>query len=501
MDKLKLSRVLSWIKWVWRVAIWHIYRLYLILYTKLKIPEVKFFFLFLFHRYSARQFNPAHVSHNLRILFRMSKRDWLTSTKSGELLLLSSKLQKGLFSTKNILLGNALQRRVEKTIFYTYLTVTLELNNPFDRRVLEFFLEKKIALLERILGYVKEVNGKPWDQAAIRLHMQMFHRNSLLQDEIIRRMHRAVKREGTKPLVKEGQEALKKGLYPVLVSVGVSGSYWIRGTDRRIIGLFKPFDEEVHAPNNPIGPRFRGALGLRKIRRGCRIGESPHHEVAAFIVDEFFGFGIVPHTYYATFTHHNFFLARENVLSTRKAAKTKYGSFQEFLEGFASADKLSKEAHASIPLDEFQLLIVLDVIIGNADRNAGNILIGEEKVAAIDHGLCFPDTIDTFSNWYWSYFPQGKEPLFKPIVDLLHSLPLEKLAFKLNKKCFISLKALQMMKERVALFTAAIDAGLVPSQMEELFQRLYLSPLQDRDATLKGAAKEQVRLYIEDYLP
>lgn len=467
------------------------------LYNILKINELWFFFLFLFHRYSPQQFQPIFVPQNLRILYRVRFSDRITTTRQGKLLLLTSPWQKWLFSTKNILLLGALQKRVERVVFYTYLTLTLELNNPFDKRVLEFFLKHKLQFLERLLDYVKKINGKWWDQSELRLHLKAFERNSLFQAEVIRTMHLATKRQKPQELVLEAKEALKRGLYPVLVVVGVSGSYWMRGVDRRIIGLFKPFDEEIHAPNNPVGPKFRGTLGLRKTRQGCRVGESPHHEVGAFLVDEFLGFGIVPKTYYAEFEHHIFFLSRENRLSFRRVVKKKYGSFQEYVSGFVSLDKLTPEERTSIPLEEFQLLIVLDVILGNTDRNIGNILIGEEKLAAIDHGLCFTDRIDDFSYWYWAYFPQGREPLYQPIVHLLNHFPFEELSLKLRKKCFISLVALQRMRERVVLFTEAINAGLVPAEIIDLFTIDYLYPLKDRNTTLKDVAIQQVKLYQE----
>jgi hypothetical protein len=462
------------------------------LYKKLKIDEIRFFFSFLFHNYDIRQFNAAHVPQNFRLLFRLHSTEGLTTTRAGELIILSSPGQKRLFSIKNILSGGALQRRVEQVVYYTFVVSTLELNNPFDKKILKFFLEKKLALLEHLLDYLKKINGKVWNQSDIRLHIKVFQRNSLLQAKVIGKMHLAVKREKERESIKEAQAALKKGIYPLVVTVGTSGTYWMRGLDRRIIGLFKPFDEELLAPNNPMGPSMQGALGLRQIRRGCRVGESSHHEVGAFVVDEFLGFGIVPKTYYAQFIHQAFFLAREDPFAFHHHLKTKYGSFQEFVGGFVSIDELTREERDALPLDEFQLLVILDVIIGNTDRNINNILIGDEKLAAIDHGLCFTDTIEEFSYQYWPYFQQGKSPLLKPFIDLLNHFPFEELAQKLNKKCFISLQALQRMRERVVLFTEAINRGLVPSQMVGLFQPLYLFPLRERKSTLKKSAIEQV---------
>ncbi len=469
------------------------------IYDQLHVDEAIFFILFLLHSYQPRQFNPLHVSHNLRTLARLKAYEGLSTTRQGRLVIVPPGLQFWLFSLWNTLLCGALQSRVEKAVFYTYLTVTLELNNPFTKSVLLRFLKQKLSFLERHLDYVKKVNGKLWDQSNIRLHMHVFERNSLLQAQVIETMHRAVKKQEEPEIIKEAKIALVKGLHPILITQGVSGSYWMRGPDRHVLGLFKPFDEEVFAPHNPVGPHFQGALGLRRIRIGCRVGESAHHEVGAFVVDEFFGFGIVPKTYYAQFTHTSFFNAREDRLSSRRTPKTKIGSFQEFVDGFVPVDHLSMEERAAIPLDEFQLLIVLDVILGNTDRHINNILFGDEKIAAIDHGLCFPDRGDEFSFWYWRYFEQGKQPLLPSIVELLNYFPFDALGLKLRKRCFISLNAVQRMRERVVLFTEAINVGLVPSQLIDLFTNLYLDPLRDRDTTLKETAAEQVRLYQNEF--
>ena len=116
-----------------------------------------YFYHLITHSYSPRQFNPSNVPQNLRILFRVRPEDGLAATRHGNLFLLSNGWQKKKFAIKNALLGGALQKRVEKVVFFTYLTITLELNNPFDKKVLHFFLRKKIALLEGLLDYVKKL--------------------------------------------------------------------------------------------------------------------------------------------------------------------------------------------------------------------------------------------------------------------------------------------------------------------------------------------------------
>lgn len=461
-------------------------------YKMLRLYEVPFFFYYLFHRYDARQMDLRHVAKNVRTLLQVSPKKGLTANRKGDLKILDTQWQKFLFSLKNRLLMGAPMSRVEKIVYYTYVTLTLELNNPFDKKVLIFFLEKKIALLKRLLSHVEKINGKTWDQSMIKLHIEVFHRNSLLQLKVIQTIHQAVKRQGRPPVIENAKRALEKGLYPLLIIMGCSGAYWMRGENRKVLGLFKPFDEEIHAPNNPIGPTLQGALGQRRTRRGCRVGEAAHREVAAYLVDAFFGFGIVPRTYYATFSHQTFFLARENRLTSFRPPKTKFGSFQEYIEGFVPLTKVFDEEKDRLPQVDFQLLILLDVIIGNTDRNTGNIMLGDEKLAAIDHGLSFPDVNANLNYWYWRL---RDEPLIPSLIALLEEFPFKKLFSKLAKNCFISCKSLSRIRERVVLFRAGIRSGLRPKQMIELMKEEYLYPLEDFEQTLEEEAKKQLELF------
>lgn len=472
------------------------------IYETLHLAEIPFFFSFLFHRYSVRQFDPRVVPDNFRILSAYSPNQRFEANRKGKLRILETQWQRSWFKLKNALFFGAYQSRLEAAVIYTFTTISIELYNPFDKKVLRMFLRRKLALLETLLERVKTLNGRSWNRDYVRVHIDFYHRSSLLQYRVIDQMHQAVARQKVPAIIKDAQLAIKKGLYPILITRGSSGAYWIRNTKREVAGLFKPFDEEIHAPNNPVGPNLQGALGKRKTRHGCRVGESAHHEVAAFIVDKFFGFGIVPHTYYASFTHNTFFYARENPRSRLRVTKTKYGSFQEFLSGFIPVDELPSDEFDKIPLDEFQLLVVLDVILGNTDRNTGNLLIGEEKLAAIDHGLCFPDEVEDYNYWYWGFFEQGKKELYPAIIDLLKNFPLEELAWELKGKCFISQSSIDRMRERLALFTQGVLAGLVPAQMHNLLVFEYLEPLYEYRDSLPQRAKEQVEKYIMlgDYL-
>jgi hypothetical protein len=385
----------------------------------------------------------------------------------------------------------AFTSRVQKAIYYTFLTISIEIFNPINRKILKEFLERKILFLRRLLERLVSLKQKGLHEEHLHYHLDLFHRNSLLQHKIIQWMEKAVKRQQLPLIIQEARKGIEKGLHPLLITEGCSGSYWMRNSDREIIGLFKPFDEEIHAPNNPVGPSLQGGLGQRKTRLGIRVGESAHREVAAYIVDQFFEFGIVPRTYYASFSHFIFFRAKENRF-LRREMKTKLGSFQEFIGGFDSLYKISKEAVENISLEEYQLLVVLDLILGNTDRNTGNILVGSHKLAAIDHGLTFSDTHrDSLTTWYWKYIDQGKEPIYPSFVHLLDTFPFQKLGWKLHKNCYMQWTSLYRMRERVVLCLEGIKAGFKkPEEWADLLTPKNLMPLQNLSVTLIPQARE-----------
>lgn len=109
----------------------------------IKLRAIVFFFKFLTHDYSPEQFDPLYVKWNLSRLFRAGAGQWLDASSKGELRILSTRGQKLWFSLKNIVLFGSTQKRVEQVILYTLLTLTLEINNPLDRRVLNLFLKKR----------------------------------------------------------------------------------------------------------------------------------------------------------------------------------------------------------------------------------------------------------------------------------------------------------------------------------------------------------------------
>ena len=64
---------------------------------------------------------------------------------------------------------------------------------------------------------------------------------------------------------------------------GTSGGYLIENINKEMMCIFKPFDEEPFAPNNPKG--YIGQLHQTGFRKGILSGECAEREVAAFLLD------------------------------------------------------------------------------------------------------------------------------------------------------------------------------------------------------------------------
>lgn len=469
------------------------------LYFRFKIDQLYYFIKYLFHHYDSRQFSVLCFKKNLTLLQRVrkDKQIWLDAKSNGELIEFSSRLQKYLYILKDLVLLGAPHSRLFKVIKLTLTVLCIEVYNPLDKKILKKFIPRKIAYYNRLKEGLKKMNGSPFSIEGADFQLRIFEGASYLQMKITKEMRKACLKTRKPEVIKLAEEGLAKGLFPLLVTVGLSGSYWMRGPDRQILGLFKPYDEEINAPNNPMGPAIQGGLGQRNARSGIRVGEGAHREVAAYLIDQFFGFGIVPRTFYASFTHQIFTYAHENPNIGIRSMKTKYGSFQEYVEGFKPLHHLDEKETQSISLEEYQLLLLLDIILGNSDRNANNVLYNEGKLAAIDHALCFPDVHETLTSWYLKSLSQGKEPLYSSIKQILSHFPYEGLSSLLKRKCLISNNCLERMRERIALFNAGIERGYTPFDLHDLMQIEYLNPLAYHDLTLKEAAEKSLELYLK----
>ena len=207
--------------------------------------------------------------------------------------------------------------------------------------------------------------------------------------------------------IQDAQNAIEQGILPELITQGSSGSYFVRNTEKQVIGVFKPKSEEPYGNMNPKLMKW-----LHKMccpccfGRGCLIPNQGYlSEAAASVVDKKLQLGIVPTTKVVWLASESFnYTKLERAKSNMKKnimAKTptlgkkfhrlglpsKVGSFQRFVTGYKQSDYylrvfasegISEQSSKAFQL-QFERLVVLDYIIRNTDRGNDNWLIKYER--------------------------------------------------------------------------------------------------------------------------
>ncbi|XP_017568321.2 phosphatidylinositol 4-kinase type 2-alpha [Pygocentrus nattereri] len=272
-------------------------------------------------------------------------------------------------------------------------------------------------------------------------------------------------------IVRKAERAIEDGIYPERIYQGSSGSYFVKDSQGKIIGVFKPKNEEPYGQLNPKWTKW-----LQKLCCPCCFGrdclvlnQGYLSEAGASLVDQKLELNIVPRTrvvYLASETFNYSAIdrvkSRGKRLALEKVPKVgqrfhriglppKVGSFQLFVDGYKDADFWLRRFEAE-PLPEntnrqlqlqFERLVVLDYIIRNTDRGNDNWLIKYDcpmdmsgnrdtdwvvvkdpiiKIAAIDNGLAFP--LKHPDSWraypfYWAWLAQAKVPFSQEIRELV----------------------------------------------------------------------------------
>ena len=149
-------------------------------------------------------------------------------------------------------------------------------------------------------------------------------------------------------VVESVRVAIELGVHPKMISQGSSGSYFARNTDGKVVGVFKPKDEEPYASRNPkwtkwihrnLFPCFFG--------RACLIPNLSYvSEAAAYVLDSRLRTNLVPYTdivYLSSKSFHYDFWEKSAYYRKRKPFPSKPGSFQVFLKGFKDANVFLSE--------------------------------------------------------------------------------------------------------------------------------------------------------------
>ena len=213
------------------------------------------------------------------------------------------------------------------------------------------------ARLERWAGEIaskfkiNKVKGKSQEEEQLEIHYSVFHSPDgvrpetaeTLQSEITAAQEPRMTKLEYDDVVESVRTAIELGVHPKMISQGSSGSYFARNTEGKVVGVFKPKDEEPYASRNPkwtkwihrnLFPCFFG--------RECLIPNLSYvSEAAAYVLDTRLRTNLVPYTDIVHLSSKSFyydFWQRSAFYRKRKPLPEKVGSFQVFLKGFKDAN-------------------------------------------------------------------------------------------------------------------------------------------------------------------
>ncbi|WXC66487.1 hypothetical protein SNK03_012264 [Fusarium graminearum] len=149
-------------------------------------------------------------------------------------------------------------------------------------------------------------------------------------------------------IVESVRSAIRQEVHPSMISQGSSGSYFARNPDGKIVGVFKPKDEEPYAAGNPKWNKWiHRNLFPCCFGRACLIPNLSYvSEAAAYVLDCQLRTHLVPYTdvvWLASKSFHYPFWDRRKFHRKKTPLPAKPGSFQVFLKGFKDANVFLRE--------------------------------------------------------------------------------------------------------------------------------------------------------------
>ncbi|KAJ6096506.1 hypothetical protein N7486_007252 [Penicillium sp. IBT 16267x] len=202
---------------------------------------------------------------------------------------------------------------------------------------------------------INRVKGKTYEEEKLEIYHSVFQApdgvrpvsaEDLESDEFEGQQRRA--RAEYEEIVESVRLAIELGVHPRMITQGSSGSYFARNPEGKVVGVFKPKDEEPYASRNPkwtkwlhrnLFPCFFG--------RACLIPNLSYvSEAAAYVLDARLRTNLVPYTDIAYLSSKSFFYDfwdRRKAWKGKKILPPKAGSFQVFLKGYKDANIFLRE--------------------------------------------------------------------------------------------------------------------------------------------------------------
>ncbi|KAI2624394.1 phosphatidylinositol 3 and 4-kinase-domain-containing protein [Hypoxylon sp. NC1633] len=194
--------------------------------------------------------------------------------------------------------------------------------------------------------------GIPGEEERLEIHYSVFQPpegvRPATHETLATMPEPAMSRAEFDAIVESVRVAIDQGMHPSLITQGSSGSYFARNTDGKIVGVFKPKDEEPYAAGNPKWNKWiHRNLFPCCFGRACLIPNLSYvSEAAAYVLDCQLRTHIVPYTdvvYLSSKSFHYPYWDRRSFYRKKKPLPAKPGSFQVFLKGFKDANVFLRE--------------------------------------------------------------------------------------------------------------------------------------------------------------
>lgn len=310
---------------------------------------------------------------------------------------------------------------------------------------------------------------------------------------------------------KSAKEAIKIGIHPEPVTEGSNGTYFVKDLSNKPVAVFKPSDEEALASKSPkLMSRIKRAIAFLfpffNTIIFCTSGNGPKAEAAASFVSRRLGLGIVPTTKIVKLKDTTF---QYTDVERESNLLKKEGSFQLFIpEKCMLAEKALKinrwwcllpglakwqfnrpqnreRLTRFVRQDDFEKMVILDVVIGNLDRHFGNWFVTEEgRIYCIDQGNSLAEKhsdgyISRLNQYTWSILPHAQVPFSNEARHVIRELnsKKEELISYLRENNLINSKQSYAMRERIsvlALYQHSTPAELAKIKSTADFKRILI---------------------------
>lgn len=217
------------------------------------------------------------------------------------------------------------------------------------------------ARLERWADEIKDrftrrrVKGKSSEQEHLEIHHSVFQAVEGYRPATKEVLESAQEDDGDRmsklefdDLVEAVRTAIELGIHPSLISQGSSGSYFAKTSSGKVVGVFKPKDEEPYASKNPKWTKWihRNLFPFAFGRAMLIPNLSYVSEAAAYVLDCQLRTNLVPYTDVIGLSSKSFhydWIDRRAFYRKKRPFPEKLGSFQVFLKGYKGATDFLRE--------------------------------------------------------------------------------------------------------------------------------------------------------------